>query len=110
MQFLILGVADGKNQAAALAQLGEKRWRHGLCGSCDQDGVKRRALRQTERAIPAVDMNVEVSQARKPLGCRRGQRASAFHGVNLFRKERQNSCLIAATSPNFKNALAAREI
>ncbi len=61
LQFLILGIADRENQAATLAQLGEEGWRYGGRGRSDQDGIKRRKVLQTERAISTMDMDVTVA-------------------------------------------------
>src|ERR1700732_2205212 len=72
-QVLILDVAHRHNHSSAFGKLHEKRCGHGGRRRSHENGVVRSELRQTQRPVAAVHVNVLVVKARKPLGGFGGQ-------------------------------------
>jgi CBS domain-containing protein len=84
LQILILGVAYRDDHAPVYGKLIEQRQGRSRCSSGNQNGIERCELRQTERPIAAMNMNVMVSEPREPLCSGRGQLCAALDGENFL--------------------------
>src|ERR1700682_1891478 len=105
LQLLMLGIANRHDHAAAFSELGEKRLRNRGSRGRDEDCVKRREVRHTQRAVPAMYVDVCIT---KPLQARRRRKCqlgSSLHAKHFSGQAREDRGLITATSADLEDAI-----
>lgn len=65
LQFLIIGVTDGNDYAAAFGQLSEERLRHRRSRGSNEDRIERREFGEAECAVSAMNVDIGVAEARE---------------------------------------------
>src|SRR5215472_1687586 len=83
LQLLIAGGAHRNDHAATFGKLRKERPRS---RRGDKDGVERRKFRQAERAVPAMDVHVEVAEALQFLRSGGSQLSAALDGEDFLRE------------------------
>ena len=109
LQLLILEAANWYHHPAAVGELREKRARQCWRAGGHEDGVERCELRQAQRTVATMDVNVCVTQALKALSCGGREFRAIFDGDDFFGERAENGGLVAATSADFENAFLAVE-
>ena len=83
LQLLRVRGADGDNHAAAFAELREQSGRHLVSGGGDNNGVKWRYGRKTERSVAGEDADVGIAERGENLAGIVSESGVAFDGKNL---------------------------
>lgn len=108
-QVLLLGSADGNDEASAFGELCEKRSGHRGSSGGNDDSVVGRAGGPAERAIAFFDADVRVAEASETFAAGAGKFGEQFDDDNFAGEQREHRGLISGAGADFEDSFGAIE-
>src|SRR5467141_990824 len=102
LQVLIFDIAHRHNHSSVFSKLRKKRRRDRGRRRSHENGIVRGELRQTQRSVAAVHVNILAAEARETLAGFSGQCRAKLHGEDLARQAGQHGGLIAKSRSDFQ--------
>src|SRR3981189_2837273 len=100
----MLSVPNRNNHSAAFSELSEERLRNCGSRSGNEDGIKWRKFRQTQRAVAAMHVDVRITKPLQTRRCRKRQLGPSLHAKHFSGQAREDSGLVTTARADFEHA------
>jgi hypothetical protein len=110
LQLLRVGRSDRNDHSSSVAELSGQSRRQMESGGRNEDGVKRSAVRKSERAIADDDMDIAIAKRREKIAGALGERHVPFDGKHFCSKFREQRGSVAGTGSDLENLVVRRDL